>query len=280
LVATPDDLSLSRGKIDATPRDNILFELGLFIGRLGRNRTFLVCNHDHPVKLPSDLNGWTRATYGDRADGNWHAETGPASNLIREVIKSDQGFRLLEANSCVRPIRYGDVIRLRHLATGKCLWSDNIKHSHPSTSGQHLVAATSNLTAKNLWIITMEHDGARSTASPVLKHGDTIRLEHISTGRNLHSHDTCAPLNLHQFEVTCYGADGRGDTNDNWQVELLDSEFWTENSRVRLIHAHSKRALHSHRHAHSDYTKGHQEVTCYPERDDNDIWVVARHYDL
>jgi predicted nucleotide-binding protein len=41
LVLTPDDLIKSRKGSSPTPRDNVLFELGLFIGRLGRKRTLV-----------------------------------------------------------------------------------------------------------------------------------------------------------------------------------------------------------------------------------------------
>src|SRR5260370_6782552 len=39
LVVTPDDMTHSRGKDQPSPRDNVLLELGLFMGKIGRMRT-------------------------------------------------------------------------------------------------------------------------------------------------------------------------------------------------------------------------------------------------
>jgi predicted nucleotide-binding protein len=41
-----EDVTSSRGLIKDSPRDNIIFELGLFMGHLGRFRTFFVCRTD------------------------------------------------------------------------------------------------------------------------------------------------------------------------------------------------------------------------------------------
>src|SRR5262245_4510048 len=40
LLLAPDDVAISRNEQEAAPRDNVLFELGLFIGRLGRKRAW------------------------------------------------------------------------------------------------------------------------------------------------------------------------------------------------------------------------------------------------
>ena len=57
LVLTSDDLNISRGVAKLAARDNVLFELGLFIGSLGRDRTFIICNSADRPELPSDLAG-------------------------------------------------------------------------------------------------------------------------------------------------------------------------------------------------------------------------------
>jgi predicted nucleotide-binding protein len=61
LVLTPDDLLIKQGESTPVARDNVLFELGLFMGALGRERTFIVC--ERSVALPTDLAGITPATY-------------------------------------------------------------------------------------------------------------------------------------------------------------------------------------------------------------------------
>lgn len=55
LVATGDDVALSRKKKSTGPRDNVLFEFGLFAGGLGRSRVFYLVEEN--TKIPSDLSG-------------------------------------------------------------------------------------------------------------------------------------------------------------------------------------------------------------------------------
>jgi len=88
LVLTPDDLVISRDVSSQRPRDNVMFELGLFMGRLGRSRSFIVCNLAENLTLPSDLAGVTIARYdGNRSDGNLIAAVGPACTLIRNAVR-------------------------------------------------------------------------------------------------------------------------------------------------------------------------------------------------
>ncbi len=88
LVLTPDDLVTSRRKSAQAPRDNVMFELGLFMGRLGRNRTFIVCSDSENMKLPSDLAGVNVTKYNSsRTDGNLISATSPSCTQIRKNIK-------------------------------------------------------------------------------------------------------------------------------------------------------------------------------------------------
>jgi len=89
LVLTPDDLTISRGVQQGSARDNVLIELGLFIGRLGRERTFLLCSKDGDIKVPSDLAGITFATYSQPRDQDKLIPAlGPACVKIRNAIRA------------------------------------------------------------------------------------------------------------------------------------------------------------------------------------------------
>jgi hypothetical protein len=87
LVVTPDDFVRTRDVEVFGPRDNVLFELGLFMGHLGRSRTFLL-HQAGAVKLPTDLSGMTAATYDwPRDDQNHQGAVAAACDMIRRAIR-------------------------------------------------------------------------------------------------------------------------------------------------------------------------------------------------
>jgi predicted nucleotide-binding protein len=67
LVAAPDDLVISRGESSEAPRDNVIFELGLFMGALTRKRTFMLVPRGVDLKIPTDLLGLTPLLYDPAA---------------------------------------------------------------------------------------------------------------------------------------------------------------------------------------------------------------------
>ena len=70
VVMTPDDVTVSRHKKKVAPRDNLVFELGLFIGALGRERSIVARDGKDGLKLPSDILGVTALTYNAASSGD------------------------------------------------------------------------------------------------------------------------------------------------------------------------------------------------------------------
>ena len=66
VLYTKDDISLSRRRFFSTPRDNIIFEHGLFTGIIGRYKTYALIQNG--VKIPSDLFGITYSYFSDCKD--------------------------------------------------------------------------------------------------------------------------------------------------------------------------------------------------------------------
>jgi len=85
-IAHADDFIESRDDMWPTPRDNVIFELGLFMGRLGRARAILMEPRGKDVKLPSDLAGVTTIPYKFVKGGENAALMGPACNKLRDHI--------------------------------------------------------------------------------------------------------------------------------------------------------------------------------------------------
>ncbi len=94
-VAQPDDIVETRGRRFATLRDNVLFELGIFMGKLTRHRAILVHPRVAGLKIPSDLHGLTLASYDPGKSGELASRLGPACNEIRKLVKS-LGVRTLK----------------------------------------------------------------------------------------------------------------------------------------------------------------------------------------
>lgn len=113
-VFSPDDLLVIREQEFSSARDNVVFELGLFIGRLGKHRSFFVIPKDKTdFHLPSDLLGINPATFDpNRQDKNLLAALGPACNQIRTAVGNARFDLELEL---IRRLTPRLVYLLRHL---------------------------------------------------------------------------------------------------------------------------------------------------------------------
>lgn len=82
-TATSPSVSAEDGGL-ASPRDNVVFEAGLFGGVLGMRRTFIL--HARGAKLPTDLLGLTCVRYDE---GITSAEMDVINQKVRQAIESE-----------------------------------------------------------------------------------------------------------------------------------------------------------------------------------------------
>jgi predicted nucleotide-binding protein len=90
-----DDVTESRGSTSPSPRDNVIFEAGLFTAVLGPQRTFYVVNKAG-TKIPSDWAGLGYTTF-DNAEVRPRDKVYDAVRTIREQITAWQPLRSLGA---------------------------------------------------------------------------------------------------------------------------------------------------------------------------------------
>lgn len=114
-------------------------------------------------------------------------------------------------------------------------------HSHDvkygTGSGQQSVTATEVQEDINSHWLIKPAKGKTCLRGDPIKCGSIIRLEHVETKKNLHSHLFSSPLSGNQ-EISCYGDNGEGDSGDNWMVIC--------SGKILLFIHHSVFSIHNH----------------------------------
>ncbi|KAJ3392676.1 hypothetical protein HDU84_003682 [Entophlyctis sp. JEL0112] len=177
-------------------------------------------------------------------------------------------------------VAFGSIVHIRHHETnGGYLHSH--KHNYPEGSKQQQITVYPFRDENGAFRIKYGLAVVNGTLIErkverldLLRNGDIIRLEHVQTGKHLHSHDVRAPVtkNEHHWEVSGYGdPKWLGDTNDNWIVRLADPTIDKSDRRpikamnmhIRLIHVNNRQCgLFSHDKKLPSWAFEQQEVTC------------------
>jgi len=87
-IFSADDKVESRGQEKVAPRDNTVFELGLFGGAIGRERSFFAVEKGADLKIPSDLAGITSLRFSRPDKANDVLEVEEACAQIEERIRT------------------------------------------------------------------------------------------------------------------------------------------------------------------------------------------------
>jgi hypothetical protein len=88
-VFHPDDKSIIREKEYASVRDNVVLELGMFIGALGLEKCFILApkSSETVFRLPTDLAGVTATFYDDKEPDLADAVTSSCAKIKQSVKK-------------------------------------------------------------------------------------------------------------------------------------------------------------------------------------------------
>lgn len=86
-IFSPDDLIKIRDDEKKVVRDNVIFELGLFLGTIGKERCYIVKPRNVNLHLPTDLLGITTADYEpNRSDGDLTSALNYACSQIKKEV--------------------------------------------------------------------------------------------------------------------------------------------------------------------------------------------------
>jgi len=124
-VAASDDTAVSRGLERSVPRDNVILEIGLFIGALGKDRVFIV-SPDGDIGLPSDLNGITTARFVlHQRDRIVSAVASPCRQIQQRIEQIGRLSRPVDQSVYVAAVCYkidDDGLQVRLIRTSRGRW--------------------------------------------------------------------------------------------------------------------------------------------------------------
>ncbi|XP_023483941.2 protein O-mannosyl-transferase 2 isoform X2 [Equus przewalskii] len=215
-------------------------------------------------------------------------KSGPGDGFFSSAFQARLSGNNLHNASIPEHLAYGSVITVKNLrmAIG---YLHSHRHLYPEGVGARQQQVTTYLHKdyNNLWIIKKHNTNSDplDPSFPVefVRHGDIIRLEHKETSRNLHSHYHEAPLTRKHYQVTGYGINGTGDSNDFWRIEVVNRKFGNRikvlRSRIRFIHLVTGCVLGSSGKVLPKWGWEQLEVTCTPYLKEtlNSIWNVEDH---
>lgn len=105
----------------------------------------------------------------------------------------------------------------------------NADHKYPEGSKQQVVSSSNFQRSQWTFELMWPRYHAKKAASPeekskleFVRNGDYVRVNHVDTGRNMHSHQIKANLTQRDYEVTGFYQRDFGDSNDHFIIEIID----------------------------------------------------------
>jgi dolichyl-phosphate-mannose--protein O-mannosyl transferase len=182
-----------------------------------------------------------------------------------------------------KTITYGSSLRIQNTITKYYLSSFGMNWS--SGSGLQIVTAVeSDKDINSLFTIKEgENYPTKINGEPVLC-GEVIRLEHITTGKNLHSHEFKSFITNSQ-EACAFGEDGNGDVNDNFRISCYkqedndtitgQTEFFLQHVPTQnYLYINYKTSKYNDRNCRGCPIRGQREVSLTTKKDKQCLWKV------
>ncbi|MDM7854662.1 hypothetical protein [Cellulomonas alba] len=218
-------------------------------------------------------------------DAGWLASNGPRWRGFFVEDYDGRPPRVLTSSPAARgtTVTSDSGVRLAHAWTGLVLRADTSQYAGVADANRVMTSGSADL--DELWHLVAAggDDGpalpsvagvpasvtSGGGAPAPLASGDAVKLRHVATGRWLTSRaGTRSPVTGQQRVDTDAVPT---DDDATWRIEVDGGGTWTAGARVRLVHAASGAALHSHQHP---VAPGQNEVTGFAGRDQNDWWSV------
>ncbi|RWS30213.1 stromal cell-derived factor 2-like protein [Leptotrombidium deliense] len=165
----------------------------------------------------------------------------------------------------------GSVIKLVNNNYNARLHSHDVKYG--SGSGQQSVTATEDKEDSNSYWSVLGKNGDHCTRGQPIKCGSVVRLRHLASNKNLHSHLFSSPLSGNQ-EVSAFGKAGEGDTGDDWTVTCSE-EHWERDVNVRFKHVDTEMWLSTSGRSYGRPISGQLEVVGVSRPDSSSYWQTA-----
>lgn len=220
--------------------------------------------------------------------------SGPGDTMMSSLFQAGLNGSHLQSNPV--QIAFGSNITIKSFG-----YSGGLLHSHPhyypDGSKQQQITCYSFKDVNNIWQVRFPRSvGDEGQPNPkvnntfikYVKDGDIIRLFHLYTMRNLHSHPINAPISSKNWEVSGYGDDEIGDVQDNWRIEIVKdvNERNTKHVRAlttlfRLRHVYLNCLLASRHETLPEWGYKQQEVYCSRDDDLEDsstFWSIEEHH--
>lgn len=165
----------------------------------------------------------------------------------------------------------GSTLKLKNNYHGVRLHSHDVKYG--SGSGQQSVTAVDSTDDHNSYWQIRAKTGTDCTRGNPIKCGQTVRLLHVSTRRNLHSHHFQSPLSRN-LEVSAFGEEGEGDEGDHWVI-TCSGKYWSRNEKIRIKNVVTEHYLHVAGDTFGRPIHGQREVSGYPTPSEMNYWQAA-----